>query len=143
MVLLGICLTIKDPEGYCFFGKFAFLCYGPVSEYFSETLLSKESKVTKLEDKKKMDRAAMLKETSAQADVNHDVGGSDCGMSIAMKASFGIMAQNEDDAVQRHHNMRWATITKLIDSEQRMIDVKMKLADSILGNGLGDQLRIL
>ena len=108
MVLLGICLTIKDPEGYCFFGKFAFLCYGPVSEYFSETLLSKESKVTKLEDKKKMDRAAMLKETSAQADVNHDVGGSDCGMSIAMKASFGIMAQNEDDAVQCHHNMRWA-----------------------------------
>ena len=88
---LGICLTVKAPEGYCFFGKFAFLCYGPVSEYFSETLLSKGSQVTKLEDKNKMDIAAMLNETSAQADVNHNVGGSDCGMSIATKASFGIM----------------------------------------------------
>jgi hypothetical protein len=84
----------------------------------------------------------MLKETSAQADVNRDVGGSDRGMSLATKASFGFMAQNEDDVVQRHHDMRWATITKLIDSEQKMIDVKMKLADSMLGNGLGDQLRM-
>ncbi len=30
--------SVKAPEGYCFFGKFAFLCYGPMSEYFSETL---------------------------------------------------------------------------------------------------------
>ena len=81
----------------------------------------------------------MLKETSTQADVNRDVGGSDRGMSLATKASFGFMAQNEDDDVQRHHDMRWATITKLIDSEQKVIDVKMKLADSMLGNGLGDQ----
>ena len=48
-------------------------------------------------------------------------------MSIATKASFGFMAQNEDDAVQHHQDMRWATIKKLIDSEQKMIDVKMKL----------------
>jgi hypothetical protein len=60
-------------------------------------------------------------------------------MSFATKASFGFLAQNEDDDVQRHHDMRWATITKLIDSEQKVIDVKMKLADSMLGNGLGDQ----
>jgi len=93
-----------------------------------------------LEDKKKMGRAAMLKEISARADVNRDDGGSDRGMSLSTKASFGFMAQNEDDAVQRHHDMRWATITKLIDSEQNMIDVKIKLADSVLGNGLGDQL---
>ena len=88
-----------------------------------------------------MGRAAMLKETSARADVNRNVGGSDRRMSLAMKASFGFMAQNEDDAVQHHHGMHWATITKLIDSEQKMIDVKIKLAYSMLGNGLGDQLR--
>ena len=84
----------------------------------------------------------MLKETSTQADVNRDVGGSDRGMSFATKASFGFLAQNEDDDVHRHHDMRWATITKLIDSEQKVIDVKMKLADSMLGNGLGDQFRM-
>jgi len=59
-------------------------------------------------------------------------------MSLAKKASVGFMAQNEDDAVQRHRNMRWATITKMIDTTQKMIDVKMKLADSMVGNGMGD-----
>ncbi len=24
--------SVKAPEGYCFFGKFAFLCYGPASD---------------------------------------------------------------------------------------------------------------
>ena len=39
----------------------------------------------------------MLKETSARADVNRDVGGSDRGMSLATKASFRFMAQNDRD----------------------------------------------
>ena len=52
------------------------------------------------------------------------------------------MAQNEDDAVQRHQDMCGATITKMIDMEQKMVDVKMKLADSMVGNGLGDELRM-
>jgi hypothetical protein len=84
----------------------------------------------------------MLKEVSAQATVNCDVGGSDRGISLATKASFGFMAQNEDDDVQHHHDMRCATITKMIDTEQKMVDVKMKLADSMVGNGLGDKLRM-
>ena len=74
--------------------------------------------------------------------MNCDVGGSERGMSLTTKASFGFMAQNEDDAVQCHHDMRRANITKLIDSKQKMINVKMKLADSMLGNGLGDQFRM-
>ena len=52
------------------------------------------------------------------------------------------MAQNKDDAVQHHHDMRWATITKMIDTEQKMVDAKMKLADSMVGNRLGDKLRM-
>ena len=52
------------------------------------------------------------------------------------------MSQNEDDAVQRHRDMRWATITKMIYTTQKMIDVKMTLADSMVGNGMGDELRM-
>jgi len=76
--------------------------------------------------------------------VNRNVGGSDRGMSLASKASFGFMAQNKDDDVpQRHQDMYWATITKMIDMEQKMVDVKMKLAaDSMVGNGLGNELRM-
>ena len=130
------------PEGYIFFGKLAFLCLGPASDFFSKTLSSKGRQVTSIEDKKSMGRAAMLKEVTARAAVNRDVGGSDRGMSLATKASFGFMAQNEDDAVQRHHDMRWATITKMIYTTQKMIDVKMTLADSMVGNGMGDELRM-
>ena len=56
-------------KGYCLFGKLSFLCLGPASEYYSETLSSMGSQVTvtTVEDKKLMDRAAMLKEVSAQA----------------------------------------------------------------------------
>ena len=99
--------------------------------FFSETLSSKGKQVTSVEEKKSMGRAAMLKEVTVRATVNRDVGGSDRGMSLATKASFGFMAQNEDDAVQHHRNMRWATITKMIDTTQKMIDVKMRLADSM------------
>ena len=130
------------PEGYLFFGKLSFLCLGPASDFFSETLSSKGCQVTSVEDKKSMGRAAMLKEVTARATVNRDVGGSDRGMSLATKASFGFMAQNEDDAVQRHLDMRWATITKLMDTTQKMIDVKMRLADSMEGNRMGDELRM-
>ena len=131
------------PEGYLFFGKLSFLCLGPASDFFSETLSSKGKQVTSVEEKKSMGRAAMLKEVTARAAVNRDVGGGDRGMSLATKASFGFMAQNEDDAVQRHRDMRWATITKMIDTTQKMIDVKMRLADSMVGNaGMGDELRM-
>ena len=130
------------PEGYLFFGKLSFLCLGPASDFFSETLSSKGRQVTSVEDKKSMGRAAMLKEVTARATVNHDVGGSDRGMSLATKASFGFMAQNEDDAVQRHHDMHWVTITKMMDKTQKIIGVKKKLVDSMVGNGMGDELRM-
>ena len=52
------------------------------------------------------------------------------------------MTWYDNDAFQRHRDMRWATITKMIDTTQKMIDVKMNLADSIVGNGMGDELRM-
>ena len=134
--------SVDAPKDYIFFGKLSFLCLGPVSDFFSETLSSKGCQVTLVEGKKSMGRAAMLKEVAAHATVNPDVGGSDHGMSLATKVSFGFMAQNKDNAVQRHHDMRWATITKMMDATQKMIDVKMKLADSMVGNGMGDVLRM-
>jgi len=83
---------VQAPEGYLFFGKLSFLCLGPASDFFSETLLSKGCQVTSVEDKKSMGRTAMLKEVAARATVNHNVCGSDRGMSLATKASFGFMA---------------------------------------------------
>jgi hypothetical protein len=57
--------SVDAPKGYSFFGKLSFICLGPASEYYSETLSSTGSQVTSVEDKKSMGRAAMLKEVSA------------------------------------------------------------------------------
>jgi hypothetical protein len=100
------------PERYIFFGKLSFLCLGPASEFFSDTLSSKGRQLTSVEDKKSMGHAAMLKEVAARATVNRDVGGSDRGMSLTTKASFGFMAQNKDDAVQCHPDMHGRLLRK-------------------------------
>ncbi len=57
--------SVDAPKGYCFYGKLSFLCLGPASEYYSETLSSTGSQVTAVEDKKLMGRAVMLKEVAA------------------------------------------------------------------------------
>jgi hypothetical protein len=135
--------SVVAPEGYCFFGKLSFLCLVPASAYYAKTLSSTPRQTTLVEEKKMMGRGAMKKEISTQKSVERNIGRSDRGMSLATKASFGFMAQNEDNAVQHHHDMHWATLTKMIDTEQRMIDVKMKLMDSnVIAGGSGEQLRM-
>ena len=57
--------SVDAPKGYCFFGKLSFICLGPASEYYSETLSSMGSQVTAVEDKKLMGQAVMLKEVAA------------------------------------------------------------------------------
>ncbi len=46
--------SVDAPKGYSFFGKLSFICLGPASEYYSETLSSKGSQATSVEDKKLM-----------------------------------------------------------------------------------------
>ncbi len=126
--------SVVAPKGYCFFGKLSFLCLGPASAYYVKTLLSTPRQTTLVEEKKMMGQGAMKKEISTQKSVDPDVGGSDRGMSLATKASVRFMAQNKDDAVQHHHDMHWATLTKMIDTEQRMIDVCQDEIDGLNGH---------
>ncbi len=39
------------------------------------------------------------------------------------------MVQNEDDAVQRHRDMRMLMLTKSIESTERLVEFKMKMSD--------------
>jgi len=39
------------------------------------------------------------------------------------------MAQNEDDVVQHHQDMRMAMLTKSIESTERLVELKMKMYD--------------
>ncbi len=44
-----------------------------------------------------------------------------------MQCAF--MAQNEDDAVQRHCDLRMVMLTKSIELTERLVDLKMKMYD--------------
>ena len=46
------------------------------------------------------------------------------------------MVQNEDDAVQRHRDMRMLMLTKSIESTERLVELKMKMSDRMGVEGL-------
>ena len=56
-------------------------------------------------------------------------------MNARMQCAF--MAQNEDDAVQRHRDLRMVMLTKSIESTERLVDLKMKMYDR-MGEAGGD-----
>ncbi len=47
----------------------------------------------------------------------------------------GFMAQNKDDAVQRHRDMRMVMLSKQIESTERLIELKIKMSDRVGGGG--------
>jgi hypothetical protein len=54
-----------------------------------------------------------------------------------MQCAF--MAQNEDDAVQRHRDLRIVMLTKSIESTERLVDLKMQMYDR-MGEAGGNTL---
>ena len=48
-------------------------------------------------------------------------------MQARMQCAF--MAQNEEDANQRHRDMRMMMLTKQIESTERLIEFKMKMSE--------------
>ena len=46
-----------------------------------------------------------------------------------------LMAQNEDDAVQRHCDLRMVMLTKSIESTERFVNLKMKMYDRMGRDG--------
>ena len=61
--------------------------------------------------------------------MDREVGILDRGMTQAHRMQCAFMAQNEDDAVQRHRDLRMVMLTKSIESTERLVDLKMKMAD--------------
>ena len=42
---------------------------------------------------------------------------------------YAFMAQNEDDANQRHRDMRMVILTKQIESTERLVELKLKISE--------------
>jgi hypothetical protein len=98
--------TIVAPDGYTWFGKYAFICFGPTKEkvYFSATLVLGGSSEN-LEERKAGGRSTMCQMEHERENANRAAGGDERGISISVKISAGIIAQNEESAVQQDRNL--------------------------------------
>jgi hypothetical protein len=57
---------------------------------------------------------------------------SERGMSVQTKVSFGFLAQNEDNADQQHADWRLTAMIKQIKANQKLIQTKMKMMDTMV-----------
>ncbi len=119
---------IDAPEGYSYVSKLSFICFGPTSKYFASTLAMGGQSDRTLEEKKDGSQQAHCKATKERNNNDCDVG-VDRGMTMQARMQCALMAQNEDDANQRHRDMRMMMLTKQIESTERLIEFKMKMSE--------------
>jgi hypothetical protein len=92
---------IIAPDGFTYIGKLSFICFGPTSKFFASTLAMGGQSDRTVEEKKAGSRKSQRKVNTERANTDREVGG-DRGMTQAHRMQCAFMAQNEDDAVQRH-----------------------------------------
>jgi len=119
---------VSAPEGFTYNGKLSFICFGPTSKFFASTLAMGGQSDCTVEEKKEGSRKAQRKVNTERANTDREVG-IDRGMMLTHRMQCAFMAQNEDNAVQRHRDMRMVMLTKSIESTERHVELKMKMAD--------------
>ena len=116
---------IIAPKGYVYTGKLVLICFGPTSKYIAGTLAMGGQADRMVEEKKEGLRKAQCKVITDCNIVDREVG-FDRGLTMQSKMQCTIMAQNEDDAEQRHRDMCMMMITKQIESTERLVEIKLK-----------------
>ena len=84
--------------------------------------------------KKKDDSRTRMRKHDADRAANERGYGHDRGINLQMKIQCGMIAQSEEDAVHRHHELKLVQLSKLIESTENLIGLKLKMVDWI-GNG--------
>jgi hypothetical protein len=105
--------------------KLVFICFGPTSKYFAGTLAMGGQSDRTAEEKKQGSRKEQRKVTTDRNNMDREVG-FDRGLKMQLKMQCAIMAQNEDDADQRHRDMCMLILTKQIESTKRLVELKLK-----------------
>ena len=122
---------MTGPVGYSYTGKLAFLCFGPVSKFYSPILSTGGSMNLSIEERKKGSRANIRKIQKEKA-TSEWVTGNDRGITQQNRMQFGLMAQNEDSAAQAHRDLRVVTIMKRAELTQKMIQMKMTMWEKMV-----------
>jgi hypothetical protein len=112
---------IAAPRGYTYIGKLAFICFGPASKFFASTpAMGGQSKRSAEEEKEGLMRA-IHKITKEQTDINREIG-INRGMTMQAQMQCAFIAQNKDDVIQQHRDMRMVMLTKQIKSTERLLN---------------------
>jgi len=122
---------VTGSVGYNYTRKLAFLCFGPVSKFYSPILLTGGSMNLSMEERKKGSRTTIHKIQEAKA-TSERVTGNDRGITQQNRVQFGLMAQNEDSAAQAHRYLRVVTIMKRAELTQKMIQMKMTMWEKMV-----------
>ena len=89
------------PEGFTYIGKLSFICFGPTSKFFASTLAMGGQSNRTVEGKKEGSRKVQRKVNTERANTDREVG-IDRGMTLNTRMQYEFMAQNENNAIQRH-----------------------------------------
>jgi hypothetical protein len=122
---------VTAPPDYIFYGKFSFICFGPLSDHFSATLALGAPLSQTAAQRKENSRAMLRKKESELKDVVRSIG-KDRGISIQTKVSMGLLAQKEDDADCEDCQMRFLALSKELDGAQKLLDAKILIAEKML-----------
>ena len=120
---------VRAPNGFMFVGKVAFIVFGPSSRYFDPILrMGYESSGETTAASIAGGRREIRKLTENRA-TNDCAYGNDRGMTMETKLQCGMIAQTEDKAEHRRHELDVVRLSKLIESTEKQIDLKMKMAE--------------
>ena len=99
------------PEGFTYFGKLSFLCFGPTSKFFASNLSMGGQSNCTVEERKEGSRKAQRKVNTKRANTDREVG-IDRGIMMNAQMQCAFMAQNKDEAVQHHRDLHMVMLTK-------------------------------
>jgi len=117
--------------GYSYARKLAFICFGPLSKFYSPILSTGGSMNLSIEERKKGSRSSIRKIQEEKATLER-VTGHARGITQQNRMQFGLMAQNEDSAAQAHRDLRVVTIMKRAELTQKMIQMKMTMWEKMV-----------
>jgi hypothetical protein len=122
---------VTTPAGYAYCGKLAFICLGPASKFNCKILKTGGGNAKNKEERGKNARSSICKVQEEMAAMERAVR-SERGMSIQTKVRFGFLAQNENNADQQHADRRLKATIKQIKTNQKLINTKMKMMDTMV-----------
>jgi hypothetical protein len=99
--------------------------------HFSATLALGAPLLQTVAQQKENSRAMLRKKESERKDVVQSIG-KERGISIETKVSMGLLAQKEDDADREHRQMHFLALSKELDGAQKLLDVKILIAEKML-----------